>query len=43
MHVEREPEHRAAVQRNDMNTLVNTVIREVERRTKRERLREGRR
>ncbi|MBS5286253.1 hypothetical protein MKD01_05055 [[Clostridium] innocuum] len=43
MHVEREPEHRAAVQRNDMNTLVNTVIREVERRAKRERLREGRR
>ncbi|MCR0567919.1 hypothetical protein MKC54_03940 [[Clostridium] innocuum] len=43
VHVEREPEHRAAVQRNDMNTLVNTVIREVERRAKRERLREGRR
>lgn len=43
VHVEREPEHRAAVQRNDMNTLVNTVIREVERRAKQERLREGRR
>lgn len=43
VHVEREPEHHAAVQRNDMNTLVNTVIREVERRAKRERLREGRR
>ena len=43
VHVEREPEHRAAVQCNDMNTLVNTVIREMERRAKRERLREGRR
>nr|DAI61422.1 MAG TPA: hypothetical protein [Caudoviricetes sp.] len=40
---EREPQEPAAVQRYDMNTLVNTVIREVERRAKRERLREGRR
>lgn len=41
--VKRKPQHQAVVQSTDMNTLVSAVIREVERRAKRERLREGRR